>query len=117
MTAEEAVTAHRAWKTRLRVAMAKREILDLQKVASDQCCEFGKWLHTDALKQFGGSLAYADCLSAHQNFHHAAAKVAAKINEGELLQADQMMASGTEFAKISGILNIKVRALLNSAPC
>lgn len=115
MNADEAVQAHRAWKDRLRVAMAKREVLDIEKVSSDQSCMFGKWLRAVAIEQFGDTPVYSDCLSAHKAFHLEAAKVASKINEGELLTADKMMASGTSYAKASEFLGVKVKALFNSA--
>jgi hypothetical protein len=115
MTSDEAIQAHRQWKENLRVAMATREILDIEAIASDKCCKFGHWLYDIAKEKFGGSQAYSECLDAHAAFHLFAAEVAAKVNEGKLLEADKMMASGTPYAKCSEMLAVKVTAMFKAS--
>ena len=53
MTPDEAIKAHREWKTRFLVAMAKQEQMNVAEITSDRCCKFGKWLHAHAKSRFG----------------------------------------------------------------
>lgn len=115
MDALAAIQAHRQWKERLRSAMATREVLDLATIGADCHCAFGKWLHAEGLQQFGTTAGWQQVVVTHAEFHRAAAEVAAKINEGKLLEADQMMASGTRYAQTSADLGVAVTALFNSA--
>ncbi len=116
MKANEIIAAHRAWKDTLRMAMATREPLDLVKISSDNCCQFGAWLYSgECTAQFGHLPEYRQCLVDHAAFHHAAGKVAEAINAGDLLRADQMMASGTHYAHTSEALSISVKAIFHTA--
>jgi methyl-accepting chemotaxis protein len=117
MDAKEIIAAHRGWKDKFRTAMATREILDLDIIGSDCCCEFGHWLHTDARREFGHLAAYQDCVDCHAEFHVEAARVAILINQGRLFIADRMMAAGTPYATLSERLSMSVIALLNATAC
>jgi hypothetical protein len=116
MTAEQAMTAHKAWKERFRIAMATREQFDLATVAADNCCDFGQWLHGEGKALFGESAAYAPCVAHHEQFHLEAAKVAEQVNLGKMVLADQMLGQGTPYAKASEALSISLVALFGRHP-
>lgn len=44
---DNAVEAHRAWKVKLRHAIAAKEHLDAATICKDDQCALGKWLHGD----------------------------------------------------------------------
>ena len=115
MNAQEAIRAHLQWKDRLRVAMAKHEQLQIEKVASDCCCKFGQWLHSEGKAIYGHRPEFAEVVAVHAEFHVEASRVAEVINQGLFQPADRMMAAGSDFAKISEELGIKLRAMFNTA--
>lgn len=77
----DAVTAHSAWKTRLRSAAQKNETgLPVAEIRRDDCCRLGKWLRTVPAEIGGSHLEKARRL--HADFHEAAGDVAAQIHAG-----------------------------------
>ena len=108
----DAIRAHRAWKDRLRVAMAKRESLDLSKIEMDCHCELGQWLHTECKSAYGHLPEYVDCLAAHADFHREIAKAASLINAGQFMAADRLLNAGTPFAYASESLSKKLVLLV-----
>lgn len=114
MNASQVIAAHREWKEHFRIAMATREPFDLKQVASDCCCEFGHWLHSEAKKTFGHLPAYTKCVAQHALFHEEAARIAALINDGKLLEAEKMIAQGTPYARASENMGIAVIEMLNT---
>jgi methyl-accepting chemotaxis protein len=111
MTPEEAIRLHREWKDKFRVTMATREPLDAQRIACDDACPFGQWLHSKGRLRYGGLTAYQQCLDSHALFHREAARVAEAVNEGQLLEADHMLGPGTAYARTSESLAVSVIAL------
>lgn len=115
MDANKALKAHRAWKDRFRVAMAKREQMDVARIGADCHCDFGKWLHGEGKQRFGHAARYAQCVTDHAAFHVEAAKVAEAVNAGRLLDAEKMLAFGTTYAKASETLSMTVVAMFKEA--
>ena len=111
MTPDEAIRAHREWKTRLLAAMAKQEQMNVAEIASDKCCKFGKWLHAEAKAKFGQLPSYQHCVEVHAAFHVEAAKVAQRVNEGQVKEANQMLGYDTPYAKASETLTVGVFAM------
>lgn len=115
MDAKQVIATHKRWKDNFRIAMATREQFDLDKVCSDNCCEFGKWLYSDGQERFGQHAEYETCRTQHAQFHKEAVKVAALINDGHLLQADQILAnSSSPYSKASEALGIAVIGLFRT---
>lgn len=115
MDANTALKAHRAWRDRFRVAMAKREQLDVARIGADCHCDFGQWLHGEGKRQFGRASLYGQCVADHAAFHVEAAKVAEAVNAGQLLKVEKMLAFGTPFAKASETLSMTVIAMFKEA--
>ena len=112
---DDVIRAHREWKDRFRVAMAKREQLNVAEIAVDNCCVFGKWLHGIASAELGKRDEYPRCVTLHAVFHQEAGKVAALVNTGDFLGAERMMAHGTSYAAASQALTKSVIALFSEA--
>jgi methyl-accepting chemotaxis protein len=111
MTADEAINAHRQWKSRFRVALTQRQALDVATIASDCHCEFGIWLHGDALANFGQHARYATCVAHHAAFHLEAGKIAEKVNQREFLAVEGMMSRHSPYSQASEALIESVVAL------
>jgi methyl-accepting chemotaxis protein len=107
MDLTQAVSAHVAWKTKLRTAISKKETMDINTISADNCCEFGKWLHGEA-KAMSGLAAYKDTLSKHATFHKVAGKVATAINARKYLEAEAMLGADTEYATASTAVSIAI---------
>jgi hypothetical protein len=115
MNSNEAIRAHSVWKERFRISMAKRSQLNVADITSDKCCDFGKWLHGDAKALYGSLANYAACVVLHEAFHQEAGKVAQRINDGNFVAAEQMLAFGTPYAKASEALGIGVVEMFKEA--
>ncbi len=112
MTPDEAIRAHREWKTHFLVAMTKQEQMNVAEITSDRCSPFGKWLHGHAKSRFGDLPSYQHCVEAHATFHLEAGEVAKRVNAGELHEANLMLGYGTPFAQASETLTLGVMAML-----
>lgn len=112
MTADEAINAHREWKSRFRTALSHRQTLDVAVIAADCHCEFGIWLHGDAKLHFGGHSRYAACVAYHAAFHLEAGKIAEKVNQREFLAVEGMMSRHSSYSQASEALIESVTALL-----
>ncbi len=106
---DKAVDAHRAWKVKLRSAIAQREQLDADAICRDDRCPLGQWLHGPGGTRWGARPAFVALLDEHAEFHRAAGEVAATINRGAYDQAERLLGSGSHFAEAS---NRTVTAIL-----
>ena len=84
-----ALDAHAAWIKRLddQLNGVSDEVIDLATVSSDCKCVLGKWIHGDALQQFGESGAYTELRQVHADFHRKAGEVLYNVISGEREQA------------------------------
>ena len=73
----KALFAHGAWKMRLREAISKgNSELSVENAKRDDCCAFGKWLHSaDLDADLKASLAHKTITRLHRDFHQSAGKV------------------------------------------
>jgi methyl-accepting chemotaxis protein len=106
---DQAVEAHRAWKVKLRSAIANREQLDSDTICRDDRCPLGRWLHGPGGAQWGARPAFVKLVDEHAEFHRAAGEVAATINRGAYDDAERLLGSGSRFAEAS---NRTVTAIL-----
>lgn len=114
MDLDNAIEKHATWKARLRLAISKREQLNVEELARDDCCELGQWLHGTARMQFGKLGAHAECVSKHLAFHHEVANIARKLNARQYEEAESMLGAGTAYAKISSELGVSILRLRKS---
>lgn len=108
MEMAETLIAHCEWKDRLYQAIAKREQLDRDMIASDKLCAFGKWLYAEGAAEFHALPVYQECVSTHAEFHAQAGFVAEALNAGEYEKALKMLEAKTPYAKASQQLSLKV---------
>lgn len=111
MDLNNAVAKHAEWKTKFRVAITKKETMDAHTIAKDNCCDLGKWLHEDGMRQFGKLHSHHDCVVKHAQFHTEAGKVAAAINAKKFEEAEQMLNAGTPYASASTAVGIAIMKL------
>ncbi len=98
---DQAVEAHRAWKVKLRKAIADHEKLDAATLCRDDQCPLGKWIHGPGGKQWGSRPTFVALLESHAEFHKTAGAVAQQINAGQYEQAERLIGSGSRFAQVS----------------
>jgi methyl-accepting chemotaxis protein len=116
---DNAIQKHAQWKFRFHSAIqtlqtnGTAEAMDVASISKDNCCDFGKWLHSEAKQQFGQSTSYAKCVTGHAEFHSAAGKVAAAVNAHKPTEAMQLMASGSAFAEASKKVGVAIIELKN----
>lgn len=119
MDLDNAAQTHGEWKLRLRLAITKKEFVDTQVIARDDCCALGKWLHGEARQRYAGLAALGACVTQHAAFHREAGKVASAINAGDYANAEKMLDAGTPYSKVSSavvaaILTLKKQAALQA---
>ncbi len=115
MDLNHAVAKHAEWKTKFRVAITKKETMDAQTIAKDNCCDLGKWLHEDGLLQFGKLASHRDCVVKHAQFHTKAGKVATAINAKKYEEAEHMLGAGTAYASASTAVGVAIMKLQKEA--
>lgn len=119
MNLETAVRAHAEWKLKLKMAIARRETIDVVKLSADNCCDLGRWLHGDARRLLGADPIHGECIRRHATFHCEAGKIGRAINEGFMEQANAMLAAGTPFdhasAAVRDVLVRMQRQFANAA--
>jgi methyl-accepting chemotaxis protein len=96
-----AIQAHRQWKVRLRQAISRHERLDAETLCRDDACPLGRWLHGPGGVRWGGKPSFVDLVDRHAGFHRAAGDVARRINAGDYQRAEQLIGSGSDFARAS----------------
>lgn len=111
MDLDKALAAHSDWKVKLRVALAKHETLDADRLASDCHCEFGLWLKGEGRAAHGASPNFKMCAESHTEFHRCAGNVARAINAGRMDEAAQELEAGTPFSRSSQAVAVAVRRL------
>lgn len=93
-----AISKHGQWKVRLKNAIDSGKFDgDINSVAKDDQCDFGKWLQGGISEEFKKSADYAAIKELHAKFHKVAAKVAQLAHTGQKAEAEKMIAFGGEF--------------------
>ncbi|MDR3368218.1 methyl-accepting chemotaxis protein [Rhodoferax sp.] len=98
---DNAIEAHRAWKVRLRKAIADKGHLDAEILCRDDKCPLGQWLHGEGGQQWGSKPNFVTLLDKHAQFHQVAGGVAKQINQGQYALAEKLIGSGSDFAQVS----------------
>jgi len=115
MDLDNAVAKHAEWKTKFRTAINKQEQIDAIAISKDNCCDLGKWLHSEARSKFSALDSYKECIAKHANFHIEAGKIASAINAKKYLEAEAMMTSGTAYATSSSAVGVAIIKLKKQA--
>jgi methyl-accepting chemotaxis protein len=101
MDLDNAIQKHAEWKTKFRTAISQHEKVDAAAIGKDNVCELGQWLAGPARHHYGTLPEYRECMANHTAFHVEAGKVAVIINAGKYAEAEEMMSSGTPYARAS----------------
>jgi ABC-type transporter Mla subunit MlaD len=98
-----AITAHAAWKKRLRAAIDSGTLpegVTVESAARDDGCAFGQWLRTgepEALDRTRTATARA----THADFHRAASRILAEAVGGRRTAAEHLMCDTNGYAGIA----------------
>ncbi len=82
MNFDEAISAHAAWKTKLRTLINGQGEVDEKKLGTDNACPLGQWLYGEGQK-YASQPAYKAVRDNHQRFHQLAGSVAMKAKAGQ----------------------------------
>jgi len=107
---DKVIAAHAQWKTKFRVAINRKEHLDEETIARDDCCELGKWIHGPTKMRLGRHPQFTELLRGHKRFHVEAGEIARTINRQSFANATKMLEHGSPFADASA----EVTGLLSS---
>lgn len=108
---DQAIEAHRQWKVKFRQAIANHNQLDPHAICQDDQCALGKWIHGPGEALWGGRPLFVELVEKHAKFHASAGAVAQAINDQQYQSAEQLIDSGSNFARIS----VDVSTLLTQA--
>jgi methyl-accepting chemotaxis protein len=97
MNTNEAIAKHAQWTFKFRTAIHEGQQLDVNAIARDNQCDFGKWLHGEGRSLYGDSPVHARCVADHAAFHREAAKVAAAVNARQKDRIESMLGPGTPY--------------------
>ena len=114
MDIDSAIGKHAEWKVKFRVAIAKKEKMDVAHVANIHVCDFGAWLDNEGKHQHGRLPEFANLVDIHKQFHAEAVKVAQLINATKYSEAEAAL-SGSSYSQVStqmanGVLKLKKAA-------
>ena len=98
---DSALYAHQQWKVKLQEAVKSGEQLDVEKIRRDDCCNLGKWLHSEGRAKYGHMPEFIKLLDTHDEFHLVTSVVAMIINVKEYKQANAMLEGSSKFSSAS----------------
>jgi hypothetical protein len=116
---DNAISAHQQWKTAMHVAVASGQILDVASIRPDDCCELGRWLHTDGTRHYGRKPTFTELLETHADFHVVASVVASILNGSATDRTTDLLEGRSKFANASmalGIAIMRFKGELQAAP-
>ena len=100
----KAISAHGFWKTRLSDAVETgKSEFEARVVATDDHCDFGKWLKSESAN-FKGNSHHEKCSQLHAAFHKHAAVALSLALEGKKAEATKASGPGSQFALVSSQL-------------
>ncbi len=101
-----AIGAHGMWKSRLKKAIDTGTLdSPVATIRANNQCAFGKWLHGATITpQDKTTEVYKTVVELHTQFHKAAAQIAQLAASGKGNEAETLLASHGEFAKLSSQL-------------
>jgi hypothetical protein len=96
-----AIGAHGNWKQRLRRAIETgNNDFTVEKIKVDNQCDFGKWLHSLSSDEKKSS-HWLKIQQLHAKFHIEAARLLELAAQGKQKEAEDAMAIGNDFTRIS----------------
>jgi CheY-like chemotaxis protein len=111
LSLDQAAELHRKWREELRDAVAAGERLDSAALRRNDCCDLGKWLHSQGRRRYGGKPQFVKLMARHNDFHLIASMVANSINDDEFTDAQKMLGGNSQFAQASIDVEIAILKL------
>ena len=111
LTLDRAYAAHQQWKARLQESVSARATLDVSTIRRDDCCELGKWLHSNGRSTYGHKPEFKNLLTKHASFHLVAGVVAGIINTKQYEEATTMLQDYSLFSTASADVGMAIMAL------
>jgi|SRR5262252_9378676 len=110
MNFDNAITAHTAWKNKLKGYLQKKDgSLNPDDIQSDKKCELGQWIFGEG-RQLESNPFFIELKKKHTEFHVAAATLVRKMNAGESVGEELEVGSRSEFSKATaGVVNALAR--------
>lgn len=101
---------HLDWRVKFKIAISKHETLDVDGLAKDDECEFGKWLYKEAKSEYSELPSYLECVKKHAQFHVEASNIAKSINARMYQVAQLQLGIGSGFSTASAAMNSAIDA-------
>ncbi|HJV22628.1 MAG TPA: CZB domain-containing protein [Holophagaceae bacterium] len=85
MDFEEAMAAHRKWKSHLRLHIdgSSTDRMEPDLIGRDDLCDLGRWIHGEGAATMAAKPEFRTMRGAHARFHQVAAEVLRKSKEGD----------------------------------
>jgi methyl-accepting chemotaxis protein len=101
MNFDEALSAHVAWKGKLAAYLRHPDhSISASKLALDDGCKLGQWLHTEAQK-YSALPEFRALMGHHAAFHRAAADLVRRADAGERVAEEVGLGRDSAFSKAS----------------
>lgn len=101
MDFEEAISAHSAWKLKLKSYLTKPDkSLNPAEAGADDRCALGKWLQAEK-KKHSNMPEFAKLCSDHTRFHQIAADLIRRADAGQKVMEETALGSRSEFSAVS----------------
>ena len=105
--------AHANCKVKVRVFMqgTGAEQLDAEEIARDDLCELGQWILEQGVETFSKVSEFSALKQAHTDFHNCAAKIVQCVRDGQQEEAENLLASNSDYAMLSKLINDNLKKL------
>lgn len=101
MDFEGAVAAHAQWKIKLRGYLAKPDkSLNPNDIELDNRCALGQWIHGEG-GRFASDPDFQELRKEHAKFHHAAAGLIRRADQGEKVMDEAALGAKSPFSQLS----------------
>lgn len=101
MEFDEAIAAHSAWKSKLKVYFLKPDkSLNVTTIAMDDQCALGKWLYAEGAK-YASYPEFKELKAQHTSFHRAAADLVKRADAGEKVSEEAALGASSPFSHLS----------------
>jgi methyl-accepting chemotaxis protein len=116
MDFDQWVTAHVAWKTKLKAYIAKPDhSLTPAEASQDNRCDLGKWIASEGAKH--ASLPeFQKLRTEHTRFHKAAADIIRRVDSRQNVSEDVALGAKSEFSSASAAVISAIIAVKNKIP-
>ncbi len=92
-------------------AASNREILDVEKIKRNDCCNLGLWIQSEGKRLYGHKIEFISLMDVHTEFHSVAGIVAGLINEQEYDKAKGHLGTSSQFSFASASVGIAITKL------